>query len=81
MAFGFGVLSFCTLGLVKAPVTLDQVRNLRVDNIVPEGAMGFGDLGIKPASLEAVLPSYLWCFRPSGQYDAIKESAKNLRPE
>ena len=81
MATAFGVLSFCTGGLVKAPVTRDQVRNLRVDNVVPEGANGFAVLGIKPASLEAVLPSYLWRFRPSGQYDAIKESAKNLRVE
>jgi NADH dehydrogenase len=29
--------------------------------------------------MEAVLPEYLWRYRPSGQYAAIKESAKNLR--
>jgi NADH dehydrogenase len=29
--------------------------------------------------MEAVLPDYLWRFRPSGQYDAIKDSAQNLR--
>ena len=27
----------------------------------------------------AVLPEYLWCYRPSGQYAAIKASAKNLK--
>jgi NADH dehydrogenase len=27
----------------------------------------------------AVLGDYLWRFRPSGQYDAIKASARNLR--
>ena len=27
----------------------------------------------------AVLPEYLWRYRPSGQYAAIKDSAKNLR--
>jgi NADH dehydrogenase len=27
----------------------------------------------------AVLPDYLWRFRPSGQYAAIKASARNLR--
>ena len=37
------------------------------------------DLGIHPTSLDAVLPSYLWMFRPSGQYAALKESAKNLK--
>ena len=36
-------------------------------------------LGITPTALSAVLPEYLWRFRPSGQYDAIKRSAKNLR--
>ncbi|MEJ6396444.1 complex I NDUFA9 subunit family protein [Yoonia sp. 208BN28-4] len=79
MAFGFGVLQFLTLGLVKAPVTKDQVINLGVDNVVSEDAKGLADLGIRPTSLEAVLPDYLWRFRPSGQYAAIKESARNLR--
>jgi NADH dehydrogenase len=49
------------------------------DNVVSEGACGFAEIGIAPTSLEAVVPSYLWRFRPSGQYDAIKESARNLR--
>ncbi len=60
-------------------LTRDQVRNLGRDNVVVEGAKGFGDLGIEPATMESVLPDYLWKFRPSGQYDAIKDSAKNLR--
>jgi NADH dehydrogenase len=29
--------------------------------------------------MEAVLPDYLWRFRPSGQYAAIKNSASNLK--
>ena len=62
------------------PVTRDQVANLAVDNVVSDGAKGFADLGITPTAMMAVLPDYLWRFRPSGQYDAIKESAKNLRP-
>ena len=69
-----------SLGLVPPQITRDQVRSLRVDNVVSEGARGFADLGIKPTATEAVLPDYLWRFRPAGQYDAIKESAKNLRP-
>lgn len=66
-------------GLVKGPVTRDQVVNLAKDNVVSDGAKGFSDLGITPTSLEAVLPEYLWRFRPQGQYDAITESARNLR--
>ena len=38
-----------------------------------------GLLGIVATPFGAVLPGYLWRFRPSGQYDAIKASAKNLR--
>ena len=79
MAWGFKVASVCTLGIFKAPITKDQVLNLAVDNVVADGARGFDALGIRPTSLAVVLPDYLWRFRPSGQYDAIKESAKNLR--
>ena len=79
MAWSFGLGQTLSLGLVKAPVTKDQVINLAIDNVVSDGARGFDDLGVRPATIASVLPDYLWRFRPSGQYDAIKESAKNLR--
>lgn len=80
MAGAFDLLETLTLGLVKNPAaTRDQVKNLRVDNVVAEGAKGLSDLGITPTAMDAVLPDYLWRFRPSGQYAAIKDSAKNLR--
>ncbi len=60
-------------------LTRDQLKNLRRDNVVSEDAKGFGDLGIEPATLESVLPDYLWKFRPAGQYDDIQNSADNLR--
>lgn len=76
----FDLVQTLSLGLVKNPVaTRDQVKNLRNDNIVSEGAKGLDDLGIKATPFAAVAPEYLWRFRPSGQYSAIKESAKNLR--
>ncbi|MGQ3487891.1 complex I NDUFA9 subunit family protein [Roseovarius pacificus] len=68
-----------SLGLIPPQITRDQVRSLREDNVVSEGAKGFADLGIKPVAMEAILPDYLWRFRPAGQYEAIKESASNLR--
>ncbi|WP_322893118.1 MULTISPECIES: complex I NDUFA9 subunit family protein [unclassified Yoonia] len=79
MAFGFGVAKSVSLGLIAPPLTKDQVVNLAVDNVVSDGAKTFADLGIHPTAMMAVLPDYLWRFRPSGQYDTIKESAKNLR--
>ncbi|SFB13516.1 NADH dehydrogenase [Poseidonocella pacifica] len=79
IAGGLGFAQSLTGGLFTAPITRDQVANLRNDNVVSEGARGFAELGIVPTASEAVLESYLWRFRPSGQYDAIKESARNLR--
>lgn len=79
MAFGFKVGRVLSLGLVRGPLTADQVKNLAIDNVVSDDARGFADLGLTPAAMEAILPDYLWRFRPSGQYDAIKESAKNLK--
>ncbi|MEM6385997.1 MAG: complex I NDUFA9 subunit family protein [Pseudomonadota bacterium] len=74
-----GVVSVLTGGLAPQPITLDQVRSLKQDNVVADGVMSFLDLGITPMSVEAVVPSYLWQFRPSGQYAELKESARNLR--
>lgn len=79
MAFGLEAVQVLSLGLVRAQITRDQVRNLRHDNVVSADAMGLADLGIVPVAMESILPDYLWRFRPSGQYAAIKESAKNLR--
>ena len=80
MGGAFDLLQALTLGLVENKMlTRDQVRNLARDNVVSDGAKGFADLGIVPTSMESVLPEYLWRYRPSGQYAAIKESAKNLK--
>jgi len=79
MASVFGLVQAVTLGIVKAPVTKDQVANLAVDNVVSADAKTLADLGVDATALEPVLPDYLWRFRPSGQYAAIKDSAKNLR--
>jgi NADH dehydrogenase len=79
MARVLGIVQTLSFGIVKAPVTKDQVINLGYDNVVSEDAKTLADLGVTPTALEAILPEYLWRFRPSGQYDAIKESARNLR--
>ncbi|GHF38388.1 complex I NDUFA9 subunit family protein [Seohaeicola zhoushanensis] len=80
IAFAFDCLQGVTMGLVSNGVlTRDQLKSLGRDNVVAPGARGLSELGILPAALESVLPDYLWRFRPSGQYDAIKDSARNLR--
>ncbi|MEE2946305.1 MAG: complex I NDUFA9 subunit family protein [Pseudomonadota bacterium] len=81
MGLGFDVLQKLTFGIWHNGVlTRDQVKLLRQDNVVSEGAKTFADLGIASTPASAVVEDYLWRFRPTGQYDAIKASAKNLQP-
>jgi NADH dehydrogenase len=80
MAFGLDLAQSISFGLIEnKQLTRDQVTLLKSDNVVSEGAQGLEALGIKATPAAAVLEDYLWRFRPSGQYDAIKDSAKNLR--
>ncbi|MCZ0960599.1 complex I NDUFA9 subunit family protein [Paracoccus benzoatiresistens] len=75
-----GILQFVTGGLfTNSVLTRDQLALLKRDNVVSPDARGFADLGIQPVAADAVIDQYLWRFRPSGQYEAIKRSAKNLR--
>ena len=53
------------------PLTPDQVRLLKVDNVMTKGALGLHDLAIEPDSVEAILPTYIWRFRPQGQFQVV----------
>ncbi|MEM9797681.1 MAG: complex I NDUFA9 subunit family protein [Pseudomonadota bacterium] len=80
MGWSLDLAQKVSLGLFQnGLLTLDQVRNLAVDNVVTGNHPGFEELGITPKAMEAVLPDYLWRFRNSGQYAEIKESAGNLK--
>mgnify|MGYP000622032636 CR=1 FL=1 len=67
LAFPFSLLPFPPL------LTGDQVDLLQADNVVSEAAhrdkRTLEAFGIQPTAMDAVLPSYLWRFRPSGQFD------------
>lgn len=58
--------------LPGAPLTADQVEQLKVDNVVSDAAIAegrtFAAFGIQPKLLEAVLPTYLVRYRPQGQF-------------
>ncbi len=80
MAFMLDAAQAATLGLFNNSIlTRDQTKQIVVDNVVADDAKGFAELGIQPTAMEAILPDYLWPYRPSGQYAAIKDSAENLR--
>jgi NADH dehydrogenase len=62
-----------------APMTYDQAKLLRKDNVVGGGedaaSVGtFADLGIQPTPAEAVVPAYLYAYRPAGQYGGAKQA-------
>jgi len=80
MGFGFDMLQKASLGLIENKmITRDQVANLRRDNVVGDGARGLADLGIAPTAMAAVLPDYLWRFRPGGQYAELTDAARDLK--
>ncbi|HWA00468.1 MAG TPA: complex I NDUFA9 subunit family protein [Caulobacterales bacterium] len=55
--------------LMKAPLTGDQVTLLRRDSVVSADAKTIADLGVTSLeSVEAIVPAYLWRFRPYGQF-------------
>lgn len=56
------------LPFVSPFLTRDQVENLKIDNIVADGAKSFSDLGITPEALEAIVPAYLVRFKKYGQF-------------
>ncbi|AZN97562.1 complex I NDUFA9 subunit family protein [Mesorhizobium sp. M9A.F.Ca.ET.002.03.1.2] len=61
------------LGLLPNPLlTKDQVLQLRAHNIVSDAATRdnrtLAGLGIQPRSIGSILPSYLWSYRPAGQF-------------
>ncbi|MDE3015729.1 MAG: complex I NDUFA9 subunit family protein [Pseudomonadota bacterium] len=45
--------------LPRPPLTRDQVRLLRADNVVALSALTFADLGISPTAMEMIVPEYL----------------------
>jgi NADH dehydrogenase len=57
------------LGLLpNPPLTLDMMRQLRVDNVVAPGAKTLADLGIAPTGMISVLPTYLARYRRGGRF-------------
>ena len=54
--------------LPNPPLTIDQLRLLRLDNIVGKGALTLDDLGITATAIDAVVPGYLARHRPGGLF-------------
>ncbi|ODT05812.1 MAG: 3-beta hydroxysteroid dehydrogenase [Kaistia sp. SCN 65-12] len=72
------IVDSLTLGLIpdELVMTRDQVTLLESDNVVSAEAKAegrdFAGLGLAPTSSEAVVSSYLWRFRKTGQFDTLQ---------
>jgi len=71
-AFFLQLMPALSFGRFEPLLTPDQVELLRSDNIVSAAAQAEGRtleaLGINAAAFEAIVPSYLWRFRKTGQF-------------
>jgi len=64
LPFALASLQAAVLQLLPYPLlTPDQVRLLKIDNVVAPGAPGFADLGIVPTTIEVIVPTYLARYR------------------
>ena len=73
LPFAIAKLQAWFLQFMPTPLlTPDQVELLRSDNVVSQTAIAEGRtieaLGIEPAALQAIVPSYLWRFRKAGHF-------------
>lgn len=72
------VVDTLTLGLIpdELVLTRDQVTLLQSDNVVSAAAAkegrDFAGIGVAPTSVEAIISSYLWRFRKTGQFDTAR---------
>jgi len=71
--FPIAALQGAVLSLLpNPPLTRDQVKLLKRDNVISGLFPGLTELGVRPTALEAVIPSYLDRFRPGGWYSSAR---------
>ncbi|ATN32676.1 complex I NDUFA9 subunit family protein [Rhizobium sp. ACO-34A] len=68
-----------SIPFVKPALTSDQVKLLKVDNVVSDAAKAEGrtleGMGINAAALTSILPTYLVRYRPHGQFNGAGKAA------
>jgi len=61
--------------LPSPPLTRDQLRLLKVDNVVSGEQPTFADLDLSPQAIEAVLPRYMDVYRPGGRFNVQRRTS------
>jgi NADH dehydrogenase len=67
MGIGGDVMAALPVPLAP-PLTTDQVELLQSDNVADPKAPGLAALGVRPTAVEAIIPTYLYGYRPGGQF-------------
>jgi hypothetical protein len=49
-------------------VTRDQLKLLKIDNVVSADALGLAELGLVPTGMELIVPTYLERYKPGGRF-------------
>lgn len=69
----------CVLGFLPKPLlTMDQVRSLKSDNVMDEGAQGLEALDIQPTAMRTILPRYLSNFKKGGPFSQKTSQQKEM---
>lgn len=69
LPFPIATIQAAILGLLpNPPLTLDQLRLLKQDNVLSGNLPGLAELGVQATGPEAILPSYLESYRPGGHF-------------
>ncbi len=69
LPFWAATLQATVLEWLPTPLlTRDQVKLLRRDNVVGDGALTLANLGIRPTAVEVILPTYMDRFRKGGRF-------------
>ncbi|HEY8579209.1 MAG TPA: complex I NDUFA9 subunit family protein, partial [Beijerinckiaceae bacterium] len=86
MAFGSEIASLLSLGLMPAMmlITRDQVKLLAHDNVVSPAAEAEGRtlaaFDVPATAFEAIVPSYLYRYRKTGQFGRGRPPRESVRP-
>jgi NADH dehydrogenase len=83
LPFAMGKVAAAFLQLLpKPPLTSDQLKLLRVDNVVSPQAESdnrtLSGLGLLPRDIEALVPSYLYRYRRAGQFTEPEQRLAEL---
>lgn len=69
ISWGIAKIQGGVMGLLPTPpLTLDQVKSLKTDNVVSNDTKTLQDLGVTPTSMDVVLPTYLKTYRRGGKF-------------